>query len=57
MVNYDRKVFMVARKYFPENEKHSFPNEKKVYSCPIENTLPKMKNAVFLARKRFIVDR
>lgn len=53
MVNYDRKVFMVARKYFPENEKRSFPSEKKVYSRPIENTFSKIKNVVFLMRKSF----
>lgn len=53
MVNYGRKVFMVARKYFPENEKRSFPSEKKVYGCPIENTFSKIKNVVFLMRKSF----
>ncbi len=38
-------------------EKHGFPNEKKFYSCPIENTFPKVKNMAFLMGKCFIVDR
>ena len=48
-----RKRFMVARKYFPENQKHGFPDEKKFYSRPIENTFSKIKNVVFLMRKSF----
>ena len=49
----DEKKFLLSpdRKYFPENEKRSFPSEKKVYGCPIENTFSKIKNVVFLARK------
>lgn len=38
-------------KYGVEN--HGFPNGKKFYSCPIENTFPKIKNVVFLMRKSF----
>lgn len=38
-------------------EKHGFPNEKKFYCRPIENTFPKVKNMAFLMGKCFIVDR
>ncbi len=38
-------------KYGVEN--HGFPNGKKFYSCPIENTFSKIKNVVFLMRKSF----
>lgn len=34
-------------------EKHGFPNEKKFYSRPIENTFLKIKNMVFLMGKSF----
>ena len=38
-------------KYGVEN--HGFPNGKKFYSCPIENTFPKIKSMAFLMRKSF----
>ena len=34
-------------------EKHGFPNGKKFYSRPIENTFLKIKNIAFLMRKSF----
>lgn len=34
-------------------ENHGFPNGKKFYSCPIENTFPKIKSMAFLMRKSF----
>ena len=34
-------------------EKHGFPNGKKFYCRPIENTFPKIKNMVFLMGKSF----
>lgn len=38
-------------KYGVEN--HGFPNGKKFYSCPIENTFSKIKNMAFLMGKSF----
>ncbi len=38
-------------------EKRSFPNEKKFYCRPIENTFPKVKNMAFLMGKSFIAAR